>query len=161
MIFVILGTQDKKFTRLLDAIQKKIDEGKISKKEKIIVQAGCTRYKSKNMQIIDYMPLREFEDYVDKADIIICHAGVGTILTALKKGKKIIAAARLKKYGEHVNDHQKDIEKKFNDSGLLIGIDDVNDLKYAIIKSERFYPKKYQKNNSEMINIIKTYIDKI
>ena len=28
MIFVILGTQDKKFTRLLDAIQKKIDEGK-------------------------------------------------------------------------------------------------------------------------------------
>ena len=53
MIFVILGTQDKKFTRLLDAIQKKIDEGKISKKEKIIVQAGCTRYKSKNMQIID------------------------------------------------------------------------------------------------------------
>ena len=37
MIFVILGTQDKKFTRLLDAIQKKIDEGKISKKEKIIV----------------------------------------------------------------------------------------------------------------------------
>ena len=106
MIFVILGTQDKKFTRLLDAIQKKIDEGKISKKEKIIVQAGCTRYKSKNMQIIDYMPLREFEDYVDKADIIICHAGVGTILTALKKGKKIIAAARLKKYGEHVNDNQ-------------------------------------------------------
>ena len=68
MIFVILGTQDKKFTRLLDAIQKKIDEGKISKKEKIIVQAGCTRYKSKNMQIIDYMPLREFEDYVDKSD---------------------------------------------------------------------------------------------
>ena len=33
MIFVILGTQDKKFPRLLEAIQKKIDEGKISKKE--------------------------------------------------------------------------------------------------------------------------------
>ncbi len=32
MIFVILGTQDKKFPRLLDALQKKIDEGKISKK---------------------------------------------------------------------------------------------------------------------------------
>ena len=80
---------------------------------------------------------------------------------ALEKNKKVIAVARKKKYGEHVNDHQKDIEKKFNDSGLLIGIDDVNDLKYAIIKSERFYPKKYQKNNSEMINIIKTYIDKI
>ena len=36
MIFVILGTQDKKFPRLLEAIQKKIDEGKIDEKEEII-----------------------------------------------------------------------------------------------------------------------------
>ena len=40
MIFVILGTQDKKFPRLLEAIQKKIDEGKISKKEEIIEQVA-------------------------------------------------------------------------------------------------------------------------
>ena len=44
MIFVILGTQDKKFPRLLQAIQDKIDEGKISKKEEIIVQAGSTKF---------------------------------------------------------------------------------------------------------------------
>ena len=94
MIFVILGTQDKKFTRLLEAIQKAIDENKISKKEEIIVQAGSTKFKSKDMKIIDYMPVEQFEEYIDKADIIICHAGVGTILTALNKGKKVIAAAR-------------------------------------------------------------------
>ena len=62
MIFVILGTQDKKFPRLLDALQKKIDEGKISKKEEIIVQAGSTKYESKNMKIIDYMSVRKFEE---------------------------------------------------------------------------------------------------
>ena len=52
MIFVILGTQDKKFPRLLDALQKKIDEGKISKKEEIIVQAGNTPYTSNKMKIM-------------------------------------------------------------------------------------------------------------
>ena len=144
MIFVILGTQDKKFTRLLDAIQKKIDEGKISKKEKIIVQAGCTRYKSKNMQIIDYMPLREFEDYVDKADIIICHAGVGTILTALKKGKKIIAAARLKKYGEHVNDHQLQILDNFTDEGYILALEDFDKIDLLLKQAKNFTPAKFK-----------------
>ena len=113
MIFVILGTQDKKFPRLLEAVQKAIDEKKISKKEKIIVQAGSTKFESSNMQIIDYMPGEQFEEYIEKADIIICHAGVGTILTALEKGKKVIAAARLKEYGEHVNDHQLQILENF------------------------------------------------
>lgn len=88
MIFVILGTQDKKFPRLLEAVQKAIDEKKVSKKEKIIVQAGSTKFTSKDMEIHDYMPVEQFEEYIEKADIIICHAGVGTILTALEKGKK-------------------------------------------------------------------------
>ena len=51
MIFVILGTQDKKFPRLLDALQKKIDEGKISKKEEIIVQAGSTKYENNRLHV--------------------------------------------------------------------------------------------------------------
>ena len=48
MIFVTLGTQDKSFTRLLEAIDREIDNGTI--KEKVIVQAGLTKYKSKNME---------------------------------------------------------------------------------------------------------------
>ena len=55
LIFVILGTQDKKFPRLLNAIQNAIDEGKISKDEEIIVQAGSTKFKSNDMKIVDYM----------------------------------------------------------------------------------------------------------
>lgn len=159
MIFVILGTQDKKFTRLLDAIQKKIDEGKISKKEKIIVQAGCTRYKSKNMQIIDYMPLREFEDYVDKADIIICHAGVGTILTALKKGKKIIAAARLKKYGEHVNDHQLQILDNFTDEGYILALEDFDKIDLLLKQAKNFTPAKFKSNKKYFLKQLEKEIN--
>ena len=146
MIFVILGTQDKKFPRLLEAIQKKIDEGKISKKEEIIVQAGSTKFESKNMKIIDYMSVKKFEECIDKADLIICHAGVGTILTALKKGKKIIAAARLKQYGEHVNDHQLQILDNFTAEGYILALEDFDKIDFLIKQSRNFTPVKFKSN---------------
>ena len=98
LIFVILGTQDKEFPRLLEAVQKQINLGNIKKDERVVVQSGSTKFASEDMDIKDYIGVRKFEQLINEADLIICHAGVGTILTALKKNKKIIAAARLKKY---------------------------------------------------------------
>ena len=146
MIFVILGTQDKKFPRLLEAIQKKIDEGKISKKEEIIVQAGSTKFESKDMKILDYMSVRKFEECIEKADVVICHAGVGTILTALKKGKKIIAAARLKQYGEHVNDHQLQILDNFTKEGYILALEDFDKIDILLKQVKNFTPAKFKSN---------------
>ena len=64
-------------------------------------------------------------------------------------------------YGEHVNNHQKEIVKDFNDKGYIIGIEKVEDLKQAIIKSKEFEPKKYQPNNEKMLKIIEEFIDNI
>lgn len=146
MIFVILGTQDKKFPRLLEAIQKQIDEGKINKEEEIIVQAGSTKFESKDMKVLDYIPVKEFEEYIDKADVVICHAGVGTILTALKKGKKIIAAARLKQYGEHVNDHQLQILENFTEEGYILALEDFDKLDLLLNQIKDFKPAKLKSN---------------
>ena len=146
MIFVILGTQDKSFKRLLDAVQEQIDLGKISKKEKIIVQAGATKYVSEDMEIKDYIGIEEFEDLIEKADLIICHAGVGTILTALKKNKKIIAAARLKEFGEHVNDHQLQILDNFTEAGYILALEDFDKLDLVIENAKKFTPAKIKSN---------------
>ena len=51
MIFITLGTQDKPFTRLLEAVQREIDNGNI--KDKVVVQAGCTKFKTDDMEIFD------------------------------------------------------------------------------------------------------------
>ena len=50
MIFVTVGTQDKQFLRLLQAVDKAIEDGFIN--EEVIVQAGCNDYESKNMKLI-------------------------------------------------------------------------------------------------------------
>ena len=159
MIFVILGTQDKKFPRLLEEIQKKIDEGKINKKEEIIVQAGSTKFESKDMKIMDYIPVKEFEELIDKADLIICHAGVGTILTALKKGKKIIAAARLKKYGEHVNDHQLQILDNFTTEGYILALEDFDKIDILIKQARNFTPAKFKSNKKFFLKELEREID--
>ena len=96
MIFVTLGTQDKKFKRLLNDIQQEIDKGNI--KDQVIVQAGFTKYESKDMKIFDLLDKDEFEEYMKKCDLLITHGGVGSILTGLKNNKKVIACPRLAKY---------------------------------------------------------------
>ena len=160
MILVMLGTQNNDFHRLLDEIEKNIENGNI--KEEVIVQAGYTKYKSNKMKIFDMTSKENLEELIKKADLIITHAGVGSIEMSLEQNKKVIAVPRLKKYGEHVNDHQKDIEKKLNEKGCLIGIDDVSKLSSALKKVKKFIPKKYEKpKTDEIIYIIKTFIDKI
>ena len=157
MIFVTLGTQDKTFERLLKAIDKAIDKGEI--KEKVIVQAGNTKYESKNMEIFDLISPKEFNKLVDKCDLLITHGGTGSILSAVKKGKKVIAAARLKKYKEHVNDHQKQIIKEFEKEGYLLELKDFNQVGKTLQKAEKFKPKKFKSNTENMMNLIDNLIE--
>ena len=145
MILVILGTQDKKFPRLLEAIDKEVKNGTI--KDKVVVQAGQTDYSSPNMEIFDLLPAPEFEKLMDQADLIITHGGAGSILSAIKKGKKVIAAARLARYHEHHNDHQKQIIREFADQGYILELKDFHKLGKLIEKSSNFKPKKFESKN--------------
>ena len=160
MILVMLGTQNNDFHRLLDEIEKNIENGNID--DEVIVQAGFTKYKSDKMKIFSLTSKEKLEDLVKQADLIITHAGVGSIEMALEQNKKVIAVPRLKKFGEHVNDHQKDIEGEFNKRGWIIGINDVSELGIALKKVGNFIPKKYEKpKTDEIVYVIKTFIDKI
>ena len=157
MILVTLGTQDKEFTRLLKKIDELIDKGII--KDEVVVQAGYTKYESDNMKIFDYVPSKEFKEYVEKADYIICHAGVGTIFDCMKYNKKIIAVTRLSKYKEHNNDHQIEIAKEFGRLNYIIPVYEVEELEKAIGKLDSFVPEKYQSNNENMTKLVGDYID--
>ena len=157
MILVTLGTQDKPFTRLLDAVQEQINRGNI--KDKVVVQAGCTTYNSSDMEIFDLIPKDDFEKLIGECDLLITHGGVSSILTGLKNNKKVIAAARLKKYGEHTNDHQLQIIENFTKSGYILSVDDFTDLGKTIKETKKFKPKKYKSNTKNMVKLIENFID--
>lgn len=158
MILVLLGTQHNEFSRLLQKIEECILNGVI--KEKVIVQAGFTEFSSNNMEIFDLIPLDELEKMVSEANFVITHGGVGSILTALNKNKKVIAVPRLSKFNEHVNDHQKQIVDIFNQKKYIIGIEEVDELPEALEKVENFMPKPYEKGNNKILNIVEDFINK-
>lgn len=162
MILVMLGTQNNSFERLLKKMDELIEKKIID--EKVIVQSGYTNYESKNMRIFDLIPQEELEKYQEQADLIITHGGVGSIVSSIKKGKKVIAVPRLHRYHEHVNDHQKQIVEAFDKKGYIIGIQRIDELRKAIIRAQEFEPKKYEekeKNNSKILKIIEDFIDNI
>ena len=157
MILVTLGTQDKSFKRLLKAIDNEIKNKNI--KEKVIVQAGYTKYKTDNMEIFDYCSSEELDKLMKEANLIITHGGVGSILGALKYDKPVIAAARLSKYKEHNNDHQKQIINEFVKEGYILELDDFSKLSDKLKEAKKFTPKKYKSNNKKFVQGITKYIE--
>lgn len=157
MILVLLGTQNNSFHRLLEEVDKNIKDGTI--KEEVIVQSGYTKFQSHRMRIIDLMSKEQLAEFQEEATLIITHGGVGSIVSSIEKGKKVIAVPRMHEYGEHVNNHQKEIVEDFNNKGYIIGIKKVEDLKDAIIRSKKFEPVKYQPNNQKMLKIIENFIE--
>ena len=154
----MLGTQKNDFSRLLKEIENCINNGTIQ--EEVIVQAGSTKYKTEKMQIFDLMAREELDKQKQEASLIITHGGVGSIVGALKMNKKVIAVPRLKQYGEHVNDHQKQIVENFDTQGYIKGVFDIKDLEQAIKEIKNFEPKKFVSNTESIINIVESYIDK-
>ena len=129
MVLITVGTQKQEFNRMFELVRK----SKELKKEELIVQRGYTKCNnSKRIKAFDFIPLEQMEEYISKADIIISHGGVGTIFSAIKRGKKVIAIPRLEKYGEHINDHQIEICEELEKEGYILyykdGIDDLDKL---------------------------------
>ena len=88
MILVMLGTQNNSFHRLLEEVEKNIENETIQ--EDVIVQAGYTKFESKHMQIFDLIPKEKLEELQEKANLIITHGGVGSIISSIEKDKKVI-----------------------------------------------------------------------
>ncbi|MEG1705517.1 MAG: PssE/Cps14G family polysaccharide biosynthesis glycosyltransferase [Clostridia bacterium] len=116
MIFVTLGTQKQSFKRLLE----EIDKCHILDNEEIVAQIGYTKYESDRIKTFDFLEKEEFLKYMEKAEFVITHGGVGSIFDAILKDKKVLAMPRLKKYSEHVDDHQIEIVKKLSEEGYIV-----------------------------------------
>lgn len=160
MIFVTLGTQKFQFDRVLKELDKLIDEGKL-KKEDLNVQCVFSEYIPKNFEMFDLKPQNEIDEIIDKADIIITHSGTGSIIGALKKEKKLILIPRLKKYGEHVDNHQIELAELFKEKFNIPVVLDMDNLYDTINKMEEFTPIKWEEDNKRLITDIESKINQL
>lgn len=158
MILVLLGTQKNSFKRLLEEIDKCIKNNIIT--ERVIVQAGYTQFISEDMEIFDFISKDKLDKLILESSFIISHGGVGSIIGCIKKTKKVIGVPRLKKYGEHVNNHQTQIVQTLGTEGYIIPLFEMNKLNEAIKKTISFIPKKFISTSDNIIKLISDYIEK-
>ena len=158
MIFITLGSQKFQFDRLLKAVDEQVSDGRI--KDEIFAQIGASDYKPVNFPYKDFLDRDEFARRVDDAAIIITHGGTGVIINAVKKGKKVIAIARLARYGEHVDDHQLQLIEQFDELNLICNCKDTADIWKAVEEVKVTEYNTYQSNTARIIESIEEFIAK-
>ena len=156
MIFVVLGTQKFQCNRLLEKMDQLISQGLI--KDKVIAQKGNSDYAPKNYEYVDFIEKQKFEELMEQCDLLVTHSGVGTILSGKNHGKPVIVFPRLKKYGEHVDDHQLDIAKAFGKKNLVFVCGEDDDLGELIAKARNHHFDKYKSQRAKMIQLIEDFI---
>ncbi|CAM5321599.1 hypothetical protein AFEL58S_00782 [Afipia felis] len=116
MIFATVGTQGR-FDRLI----RTIDEwAGANGRTDIFAQTGPSDYRPRNIRAERFIDATEFRERVEAASLVISHAGMGSIITALELGKRIIVMPRRASFGEHRNDHQLATARRFAEQGAIV-----------------------------------------
>lgn len=115
MIFVVVGSQEP-----FDRLVKVVDSWASNNRENnVFAQIGKTNYRPSHVQWAEFLSPAEFEKKFIEAEIIVSHAGMGTIIYALSHSKPILVMPRLLLYREHRNDHQLATVRSFDRLGYL------------------------------------------
>lgn len=156
MIFAAVGSQKFQFNRLLRELDSLVENGDIP--EKLFVQTGWSDYVPQNYGFEKFVGKEEFERLIDQAEIVIAHGGIGTVMAAIKVGKPVIIYPRLKKYNEHVDDHQLEAARALADENYALCCCEGDNLADLIIKSRTHKFKKYSSSDVLLVKEIEAYI---
>lgn len=132
------------FSRCLKMLDAMIEYHGI--KEDVVVQLGNSKYESSHFKILSFLSEEDYGCYIERASVVISHAGSGALFNALSKGKRVIAVARLKEYHEMINNHQTELVRKLSEDGYII--DGTYSLIEAWERNKTFTPRKLCLNNT-------------
>ncbi|MCM3135335.1 glycosyltransferase family 28 [Paenibacillus polysaccharolyticus] len=159
MIFAIVGTQRFSFDRMFALLDEAIEAGTIQ--EEIVAQSGYTSYEPRHFKTIPFLSQEEMDAYIEGSRCVITHAGIGSITNCLERGKPVVVIPRRKDKGEHVDDHQLEIAKVFQERGYVVVAESQSELRKVIpyIGEMEFQP--YVRQPSDLISTIKSYVNSL
>ncbi|WP_024611169.1 PssE/Cps14G family polysaccharide biosynthesis glycosyltransferase [Pseudoalteromonas sp. TB64] len=116
-----------------------------------IFQINNGIYKPKNGTYFSFS--ETFSTYIDEANIIISHAGAGTVFELLEKEKRCIIVPNY----ERIDKHQSDLTSYIEKNELAIVCHELHHLSTSIKEVNNFKAKKYSKEpffmTKELINL--------
>ncbi len=155
MIYVTLGTMFMDFPRLI----RKMDEMAGSTGERVVIQLGLSKIVPKHAEYFDFKKQEEIRAIQREARVIVCHAGIGAVRDALSAARPLIVVPRLKRFGEHMNDHQLDLAEAVARRGWGRMVVDVAELDSACA-SPPLPPLQYRPAREGLIAAVRNMIDR-
>lgn len=130
MILVTVGTNEAPFDRLLQAV------AALSTSEEIVVQHGSSAIVPANAaRTYDFLLFDDLVREMRASRVVVTHAGIGSIMTALSCGRRPVVAARLVANREAVDDHQLPVARRLQEAGLVTLVEDLARLEDALAKA--------------------------
>lgn len=114
-VVVSLGTEHWPFNRALDPLLEILADD-----EDVVWQAGASTGTHRGQPLRDFIPAEELYRAFDEADVVVTHAGVGSVLSALKHGKIPVVLPRLSAFRETTDDHQLEFAEMVAERGLAV-----------------------------------------
>jgi len=127
MIYVTVGTQ-LPFSRLIRAVNDLAADRGLD----VFAQIGPDASHYHAIRTESFISPSDADLHIQKAELVIAHAGMGTIITASQYGKPLIIMPRHFQFGEHRNDHQMATAKRFQDFPNITVVDDKRSLAEAV-----------------------------
>ena len=146
MIFVTVGTTD------FDALVRHVDELAPSLGREVVAQIGRGEYLPTNMEWFRFAP--SLDPYFGRAEVVVSHGGLGTIIEVLQRGVKLIGVSNPDRYDLH----QEDILRALSDRGHMVWCRRLDDLAQAIerIRDQEFTP--YQSPPCRISEVIREHL---
>ncbi len=121
MILVTVGTEKFSFNRLMEWIDRLIQENLLEPdREEIIIQYGSCTITPQGAKNFSVLPAQEFEQIAAQARIIIAHCGEGTLDLLANFTKPFVLVPRSGEYREHVDNHQIELAEELAKQGIAI-----------------------------------------
>lgn len=141
LLFATVGAT-LRFDRLVEMVADAKQRGLIS--EDVIFQTGDggPLPQGDGIEAHEALPFDQVGSILRRASIVVCHAGTGSIITALREGCKVIVVPRRFALGEHYDDHQSEITTAFVERGLVSMANNAEELAVAL-KEARQRPQRF------------------
>jgi UDP-N-acetylglucosamine transferase subunit ALG13 len=126
--FVSVGNATQPFRRLLDEVARLA----AVLPQPVVVQHGATPFQADACRALPFVDMNEFERLVASAELLILHAGAGSVIHAVRAGKVPVVMPRRALYGEHIDDHQIEFARALAAAGRVVVADDAAQLRDAV-----------------------------
>lgn len=119
-VVVSFGSERFPFSRAIDTVVAALPPG-----AEVFWQLGHTPPPpGLTGDVRDWVAYRDLAASVAAADVVVTHAGVGSVLTALRSGRVPVIVPRSAARGEHVDEHQSQLAAELARRSLAIVLDD-------------------------------------